>query len=308
MADLETLKSVRSRAQASFTKWAHTLTKPGLLESTEILREWKIFRTDFSRTIDAGHEYVEALRESTDKEVIESANQIDVKTAECENRFLEVKNATQETFWASYAEEVFFKQAKTAESTITQAEEEEVNPRNSIKDHRLRNRGLEREVSELEEMLEEWKELVPGPKALDLRTRYKTLKKRVLALSDKLNQDEADQVKGRESNLGDDSSAVGNPTQDASFLSLPDMSADLKLKPKTYTGALNINTRPLSQQNSPERTKGNFNLKPQISLERARLPTFSGDIRDYYRWKTEWEDLQELGNPQGVECIKSSTY
>lgn len=153
-------------------------------------------------------------------------------------------------------------------------------------------------------MVVEWKELVPGSRAFNLRTRHKTLKKRVLALSDKLEEDEADQVKGRERNLGDDSSSVGDPIRDASFLSPPDMSADLKLKPKTYTGALNMNTRPLLQQSSPERTKGNTNLKPQISLERARLPTFSGDMRDYYRWKTEWEDLQELGNPQGVECIK----
>lgn len=304
MADLEKLKSVRSRAQASFTKRAHTLTKPGLLEPTEVLREWKIFRTDFSKVIDAGHEYAEALRESTDEEVIASANQVDEKTAECENRFLEVKRVTQETFWTSYAEEVFFKQAKTADTAITQAEEEEVNPQKSIKYRRLRNRGLEREVIELGEMLVEWKELVPGLKAVDLRTRHKTLKKRVLALSDKLEEDEADQVKGRERNLGDDSSAVGDPIQDASFLSLPDRSADLKLKPKTYSGALDMNTRPLLQQSSPERTKGNSNLKPQISLERARLPTFSGDMRDYYRWKSEWEDLQELGNPQGVECIK----
>lgn len=122
MADLEKLKSVRSRAQASFTKRAHTLTKPGLLEPTEVLSEWKIFRTDFSKVMDAGYEYAEALRESTDKEVIESANQVDGKTAECENRFLEVKNATQETFWTSYAEEVFFKQVKTAESAITEIE------------------------------------------------------------------------------------------------------------------------------------------------------------------------------------------
>ncbi|KAL2076309.1 hypothetical protein ACEWY4_028093 [Coilia grayii] len=39
-------------------------------------------------------------------------------------------------------------------------------------------------------------------------------------------------------------------------------------------------------------------FKPQISLERTRLPVFSGDMTDYYRWKTEWEELEQLGNPQ----------
>ena len=313
MADLEKLKSGRSRAQASFTKRGNTLTKPGLLESTEILREWKIFKADFSKVTDAGHEYAEALRESTDEEVKTSADQIDAKTAECENKFLKVKKAAQGTFWTGYAEEVFFKQAKTAESAITQAEEEEGNPLKSIRDRRLRNRGLEREVNELGEMLVEWKELLPGSKEIDLRTCHKALKKRVLALSDILEEDEADQVKGRERNLGDDGSVVGDPLKDASFPSfpsLPDMSADLKLKPKANMGASSMNTRhpsrptrPLSRQSSPM-TARNPHLKPQISLERARLPTFSGDMRDYYRWKTEWEDLQDLGNPQGAECIK----
>lgn len=213
-----------------------------------------------------------------------------------------------------------------AESVITQAEEEEVNPLKSIKDRRVRNRGLERDVAELEEMLVEWKELVPGSQILDLRTRHKALKKRVLALSDKLEEDEADQVKGQERNMGEDGSANGDPLKDSSFLSLPDMSAELKLKPKTNTGSsdmtarllsqpsspgmtqgntgeLNMNTRPPSGQSSLGMTQGN-SVKPQISLERARLPNFSGDMRDYYRWKTEWEDLQELGNPQGAECIK----
>lgn len=65
-----------------------------------------------------------------------------------------------------------------------------------------------------------------------------------------------------------------------------------------------MNTRTLFQQSSPDRTKGNSDLQSQISLYRARLPTFFGDMRDYYRWKTEWEDLEQLGNPQGVGCIK----
>lgn len=39
-------------------------------------------------------------------------------------------------------------------------------------------------------------------------------------------------------------------------------------------------------------------------LEWARLPIFSGDMRDYYRWKAEWDDLQQLGNPHGLENVR----
>lgn len=63
-----------------------------------------------------------------------------------------------------------FQAGQTAELAIIQSEEEEVNPMKSIKDRRLRNSGLEREVTKLEELLLEWKELVPGSKAIDLRT------------------------------------------------------------------------------------------------------------------------------------------
>lgn len=45
-------------------------------------------------------------------------------------------------------------------------------------------------------------------------------------------------------------------------------------------------------------------VRPLITLERARLPMFSGNKRDYYRWKTEWEDLQCLGNPHGLENMR----
>lgn len=37
--------------------------------------------------------------------------------------------------------------------------------------------------------------------------------------------------------------------------------------------------------------------KPQVSLERTRLPVFSGDMTQYHPWKTEWAELELLGNP-----------
>lgn len=47
---------------------------------------------------------------------------------------------------------------------LTKAEEEELNPQQSFK-------GLQREVAELREMLEEWKDLVPGSKATRVISR-----------------------------------------------------------------------------------------------------------------------------------------
>lgn len=105
MADLEKLKNVRSRAQASFTKGGHTLTKAGLLVQGEILSEWRSFNGNFSRVNIAGQEYTEALRESADETVKASAEQLDKKSSECADQFLEVKQATQEAFWNSFVKQ-----------------------------------------------------------------------------------------------------------------------------------------------------------------------------------------------------------
>lgn len=273
MADLDKLKSVRSRAQASFTKRGHTLTKAGLLEPGELLSEWRSFKEDFSRVTDAGHEYAEALRESADETVRASAEQIDQKTSECADRFLEAKRATQEAFWNGFAEAAFFTQAKTTDTALTQAEEEELNPQRSFKDRRLRNMGLDREVAELGGMLEEWKDLIPASKAVALRARYGTLRKRALALSDKLAADEEDEGSGRQQgSVAGDSLAdfVNNPALQSS----PDKSIDVKLESNTNRGIPSMNTQPRLQG----LYQGGLEQRPQISLERARLPTFSGDV------------------------------
>lgn len=131
--------------------------------------------------------------------------------------------------------------------------------------------------------------------------RYGGLKKRILALCDKLEEDEAEELRGEEGKGVDGDGAAGR-IKEPSFLSLPDLS-NTKTKPRLNTGVSIISSRPPPRQSSPRPAQADSSLKPQISLQRARLPTFSGDMRDYYRWRSEWEDLQELGNPEGVECI-----
>lgn len=221
---------------------------------------------------------LKALRESADEMIKASADQIDQKTSECADRFVEVKRATQETFWNDFAEAAFFTQAKTADVTLTQAEEEELNPQRPFKDRRLRNIGLDREVAELTEMLEEWRDLIPASKAADLRTCHRMLRKRVLALSDKLAVDEDDQEAERQqgSVAGD---SLADFVNNSALQSSPGKSVDVKMESNTNRGVPTMNTQPHLQGVY----QGGFDLRPQISFERARLPTFSGDMRDYHR-------------------------
>ena len=44
---------------------------------------------------------------------------------------------------------------------------------------------------------------------------------------------------------------------------------------------------------------------PNIRLTPISLPKFSGDRRDYWRWKAEWESIQAQAEPTGSrECKK----
>lgn len=67
-------------------------------------------------------------------------------------------------------------QAKTADTALTPTKEEELKPQQYFKDCRLRNTGLDREVAELREMLEKWKDLIPASNTVAPRWRHGTLR------------------------------------------------------------------------------------------------------------------------------------
>lgn len=69
-------------------------------------------------------------------------------------------------------------------------------------------------------------------------------------------------------------------------------------QPRSPCGTSNV------LQGGAGKTSGAYSFKPHIALERARLPMFSGNMRDYYHWKAEWEDLEKLENPYGLDNVR----
>ncbi|KAJ8403542.1 hypothetical protein AAFF_G00348680 [Aldrovandia affinis] len=43
---------------------------------------------------------------------------------------------------------------------------------------------------------------------------------------------------------------------------------------------------------------------PKVRLKPTSLPTFSGSMREYYRWRKDWESLQQQGDPSGSPEVK----
>ncbi len=45
-------------------------------------------------------------------------------------------------------------------------------------------------------------------------------------------------------------------------------------------------------------------IMPLVKIKPMSLPKFSGNKRDYYRWKRDWENLQRQGEPNGSAEVK----
>lgn len=332
---LERLMQKRSAAQTAFTKRANHLTsRANALGESEMMGEWRNFKMEHSRVRDAGFEYSTALREAGGENAEEKAERIDEKTAECDRKFDETEQIVLTSFWTRFAEEAITTLAKEAESALDEAEATD-HRQMTRRQRELMNRSLEREVSELDKEVNEWMNLIPRSKVTESRDRTRKLKKQREKLWDEWawrgspqgwngsgDEEEEPDVAveqnqdGKQSKLGEQAAAgSAQPDPDQFYPvdsqppvggvqpSLPSAPPNLSYgvlpnAASTPRGTLN------AQQGGSGIYSGTYNVRPLISLERARLPMFSGNMRDYYRWKAEWEDLQLLGNPHGLENVK----
>lgn len=333
--ELERLKQRRSAAQTAFTRKANHLTsRVNALGESEMIGEWRSFKSEHSRLRDAGFEYATALREADDERAEEMAEHIDAKMAECDRKFDDTEQIVLKSFWTRFAEEAITTIATEAESAMDQAEAND-SRQMTRRQRDLMNRGLEREIGELEKEVNDWVSLIPRPKATESKECIRKLKKRREKLWDEwawqgnsqgwvlsgVEEDEPDEAveqnqDGRRSKPGDEAASLGaqpNPDLfDPGNAHLPAEGIQPSLPSVPPNLSYGVFPDVMSSPNETFRAlqggsgmnSGAYNVKPLISLERARLPVFSGDMRDYYRWKAEWEDLQRLGNPHGLENVK----
>lgn len=321
----ERLRQKRSAAQTAFTKRANHLTsRAKVLEERDLKAEWRELKGDHSRVEDAGFEYAMALRELEDEEATKKADQVDEKTLECDRKFDAVKHLIQNSFWTRFAEEQISTLLNEANSALDQAEATD-HLQLSRKECELINRNLEREVCEVNSLVTEWTEMIPHAVLTESRDRCRIMRKRQERLWDKWawrrstwsDDEEEQKVTGKndddeESQTGKQAVSIStSPNRKLSFpvdnhIPISEVQHNPPIVPTypSYGGPPNAISTQLQVQGAPNMYSGPYHFKPQIMLERARLPTFSGNMRDYYRWKAEWEDLQQLGNPHGLENIR----
>ena len=296
--DLAALKGKRSTAQSSFSKRAKKLSLTvDLLEKRVLIDEIRALGVDFGKVNDTGLEYVDALvdeESGEDEEAAKETARVEEKMATCLATYTETLQLAKETLWSKFAYVDLKLYADGAEEKCTEVESTDVKELPE-EDFQVLREGLVERINMLEQKLLEWEALVSGAKT----TVYKQqLYKLVNRLHDwvrswqKLRTEQVDGG-GKVEEAGTDErhseSGVG-PTRAGMQNQVPSVT------PVPSTGEPAHPYAPT--QKIPSLHPGAYGFRPQISLERTRLPTFMGDMTDYYRWKAEWEELEQLGNPQ----------
>ncbi|XP_065152486.1 uncharacterized protein [Paramisgurnus dabryanus] len=297
-AELVVLKGMRSTAQRSFSKRAKKLSLTvNLLERKALIDEIRALGVDFGKVQDIGLEYVDALEEVENEEE-KSGNEavhVEEKMAKCLATYTETLQLAKETLWTKFAYVEFKLYAEGAEEKCAEVENTDVKELPE-EDFQCLREGLGERIKMLEQKVSEWESLVSEAKIAVYRQQLYKLVNRLhdwVRSWEKLKRTE--EVVGREeveeagadeenSESGEELTGVGTQPQIPSETPIPS------------TGASALPYSP--PQRIPDLHPGAYSFRPQISLERTRLPTFSGDMTDYYRWKAEWEELEQLGNPQ----------
>lgn len=57
-------------------------------------------------------------------------------------------------------------------------------------------------------------------------------------------------------------------------------------------------------EGKPATTSNSTPPKPAIKLKPTTLPKFTGNKRDFYRWRREWDSLQKQGEPTGSQEVR----
>ena len=262
MAELAALKGKRLTAQALFSKRAKKLSLTvDLLGKRALIDEIRTLGVDFEKVHDTGLEYIDALGEVEKAE--EEAAHAEEKTAKCLDTYTDTLRLAKETLWFKFA---YVKIKLYVDGTEEKCAEVEYTDVKELpeEDCQVLRESLEERISMLERKVLEWETIVSEAKT----TVYK---QQLYNLGNRLHDwvQSWKKLKRTEELDGGEEAAPAVPN----FPHAP-------------------------PQSIPGMNPGVYGFRPQISLERTRLPTFSGDMTDYYRWKAEWEELEQLGNPQ----------
>lgn len=231
---------------------------------------------DFGRVHNTGLEYVDALGE------VENEKEAAHATKKCLAIYTETLQLAKEMLWSKFAHVDRKLYTDGAEEKCAEVENTDVKELPEEDCQVLRESLVER-INMLERKVLEWESLDSGAKTI-------VYKQQLYKLGNRLHDWRQSWQKLRWTEELDG----GEEVEEASADGVHSKSGEGPTSPQASV----FPNLPYAPQRIPGTHPGVYGFRPQISLDRTRLPTFSGDITDYYRWKAEWEELERLGNPQ----------
>lgn len=262
--EIVALKGKWASAHAALTKRSNKLSLTiDIIEKGALIEEIRALSGDFGKVHDIGLELLEALAEVDGAEG--EAARVKAKTEQYLSAYTETIQLARETLWTKFAQPEIELYAEATEERCKVVEATNIQDLLEHDYEALRD-GLLEMIHELEQKVLAWERIV-SDKVTHHKQRLFKLRNR--ARDWELGWKISSRTPKREPSGSGVQKTLSQPTTPAA---LPSPS------PPTI-------------------------LKPQISLERTRLPVFSGDMTDYYRWKAEWAELELLGNPLRTAAV-----
>lgn len=273
--EIVSLKGKRASTQATFTRRANKMSLGvDIFEKGALIEEMRAISADFDRAHDAASTLLEALAEIDGGE--EEAGKTNDRIGQMFTVFREAFQLARDTLWTKFASSEIQQHVDGTEEKCKEVEAISFDDmtENDFDSHR---EGLWETIHDFEQKVLAWERIV----------------------SDKVNPHKQLLYKFR-SRVRDwelrwkKSSRTPKPEPSAAGMQQTSNQSSVQISLDQHSTS--ASNQPSAPAAPPSQSLPTI-LKPQISLERTRLPIFSGNMTDYYQWKAEWTELETLGNP-----------
>lgn len=283
------LKRERSGAQSASIRKANILTRTANSSTEEKLKaEWDKFGSEYCNLISANTDYIEALSEADTEASRQQLNNVGKMAEDCDQRFAEVEQEVKSSLWSRFALLELALLARRAERAMDQAERIEVK-RETFGLCERQNNYLRESIDKTNEKLASWKNWIPAAHASELGERVVSLTDRRESLWLQWEQEFSDSKSRVEDRHTANVAEWETATRSKDSVNVPPNPSG---EPPASTERSAGSAQPGSASVPPGtagRSVGAVGVlqgaMPKVHLARIRLPTFTGCMRSFYRWR-----------------------
>jgi len=341
---MDQLKKERAKVKAAFTRRANSILRmaPTMLRE-ELRGEWKSLSEDAERLRAANYDCEACLLdEAGDMEAVDEKPKADLErvTRECDTTLKEVKQAIHSNLWSRYAETELKAAIGRAERSYEGVEEVSLE-RITYDNGKEQNTLLESLITKAENLLAVWEGWIPEGAACELSKKLQVLEDKRIELwrgwvieFGRVQKEQADRAIEIRQKAASDIAEAEKGTAEAerraaeTRLKAAEVSAgseERAAEAREKAAEIQLRMAEAAAEESAELAKAQRKAweeahsasmasldaggsqaaaVPSVRLHPTKLPKFNGCMRDFHRWRRDWENLQRQGDPSGSAEVK----